>query len=183
MLLALALLATAVASPSAIDLTVNGLLSRDAAFSPFPVDGVFALSWGIDADGLPPAAFLVQVAAETSDFRSAEAPATVAAAGLTWSSGVIASSATSLILPESVTSLFATEANGACSSAGRPPRQVRALHSRRRWLSTLRRMLCLGRGGCIGGGSELRTDWALPARLAVSRAPAPTRRPRRFRSS
>eukprot|EP00937_MAST-01D_sp_MAST-1D-sp2_P006075 g6075.t1 len=175
-MLALALLTLAAASPTAVDLAVNGLLAHDVAFAPFPSGGSFVLSWAVDdITTASPAAFVVELAAEGADFPSAARLGD--ASGLQWSSGIVKSSTTSLMLPGNLTARLVPESTYAwrvqlCSSSSAASC---APFSTAAAFDVAPDAAAWDAAAWIGGGSELRTDFALPAgRGGVVRARAYT---------
>jgi hypothetical protein len=172
-------------------LGVNGLeRASDLASAPFPADGAFVLSWSWSSK-FPAAGcrgFEVQLVDEQTAFPQAAAAvaATMAHAGivtdgrrLSWSSGPVASAnATSFALPASASALLVADATYAWrvrlllllpdgggdddGGAWSAPCAFDVAPTAAAWTDA----------AWIGGGSELRTDWALPAGKSVVRARA-----------
>ena len=176
----------------ASNLGVNGLeRASDLASAPFPADGAFVLSWCSKCPAAGCRGFEVQLVDEQTAFPQVAAAAAAAAAHagitadgrrLSWSSGPVASAnATSFALPASASALLVADAtyvwrvrllllplllpdgggdddDGAwsapCAFDVAPPAAA--------WADA----------AWIGGGSELRADWALPAGKSVVRARA-----------
>ena len=174
-------------------LGVNGLeRASDLASAPFPADGAFVLSWSWSSK-FPAAGcrgFEVQLVDEQTAFPQAAAAvaATTAHAGivtdgrrLSWSSGPVAgANATSFALPASASALLVADATydsrvrllllllpdggGGDDDCGAwsAPCAFDVAPTAAAWTDA----------AWIGGGSELRTDWALPAGKSVVRARA-----------
>ena len=174
------------------DLSINGLLAPAAATSPFVGTGDFLVAWsaapapvadglacagilgGLAADGscamLPPAAFEVQVADESSAFpASSSAATTTASSAVSWSSGRVTANATTFHLPAALTGRFSEGAtykwrvallgdslpssDAAAAPAWAPAHSFDVAPAASAWSSSR----------WIGGGSEVRAAWSLPA--------------------
>lgn len=152
----------------------NGLGATDLASASFPVAEGFVLHWVPSSAGaeLPrlgaaPSAFVV----ELTGWLSGECGSgTCKATPLTWSSGETKSSASSLTLPATLTSRFA---------AGATFEWKVRLHDGAAWsewasssFDTSPDAAAWAAASWIGGGSELRADFELPAGKSVVRARA-----------
>ena len=129
--------------PLAQHLSVNGLLPRDAACSPFPRDGPFIMSW-VPAGPVPTSSSSLELhlAAEGA---------------LTWNRFFIASTETSFLLPSNLTSTFQDDATYQW--------RIQTGHgvSAVAFFDIAPSPDAVGNATWIGGGSELRADWTLPS--------------------
>ena len=131
-----------------MSLGINGLL--DASNAPFPASGAFVLTW-IAAHAF--VTFEIDVVSEALPFTSPAA----------WSSGRIASNITAHELPSALTATFVPDS----TYKWRVGLHSSALSASPAWSSAATfdvapTAAALGAATWIGGGSELRTDWALP---------------------
>ena len=174
------------APPTAVSLGINGLQGADVDGTPFPAEGGFVLSWAVQQpqQAASPTAFEVQLVDEWSDFPAGAAGAAATGARsrrparlgapLSWSSGKQEGGGSSLALPANLTALLQPDASyrwrvrlWAAGAADPAPWSAEAAA-----FDVAPAAAAWADAAWIGGGSELRTDWALPAGASVVRARA-----------